>query len=594
MADLLELNQRWNHSLAGTDLNQPYGCPYKFKYATCLPKKSNIFVVLALVFSLLACHRATAQQAELLGHWTLQNSLENSVQGSPNLVGTGLKFESVDGMKGMRLSGKDSAVQLPANAGNSLGNDPFSIAVWVHTDGDSSGLVGDLVSQYDPSRRIGFQLGIHDHLGVTTGQPNRRQLHFGMDQAQMEEQFTDHGQLGSSVFVFSLCVYRGSLYASTCCVGSNEAGHVFRWLEGDRWQDLGSPDKSNAISSMVVFEDRLFVASSKYRLAGSSLQESDNPHAGGKVFRLNEKDGWDYCGTVSPETEAISSLIEFRGELYASSLYKPAGFFRYEGGDRWISCATADGKRTEALTVFQDSIFATCYDEGSVFRFDGDRWTLAGKIPNATQTYGFGVYRGELYVSEWPQAHVYRYERDHHWHDVGKLGEELEAMPLLVYNGKLFGGTLPNAQIFRYDDQQQWTRIGQVDQTPDVKYRRAWSMAVYDGRLFVGTLPSGRVLSIECGKNATWDHPMPKGWHQIVAVRGKDRLRLYVDGEQVATSSAFEADRYAMADTLPIEIGSGATRRLTGLLSDLRIYQGELSVPQISALNVKTDADSSK
>ncbi len=108
------------------------------------------------------------------------------------------------------------------------------------------------------------------------------------------------------------------------------------------------------------------------------------------------------------------------------------------------------------------------------------------KIPNATQTYGFAIHRGELFVSEWPQAHVYRYQGGTSWDDAGKLGDELEAMPLVVYNGKLYGGTLPSAEIYRYDDLKAWTRIAQVDATPNVKYRRAWSMAVFQGRLFVG------------------------------------------------------------------------------------------------------------
>ncbi len=105
-------------------------------------------------------------------------------------------------------------------------------------------------------------------------------------------------------------------------------------------------------------------------------------------------------------------------------------------------------------------------------------------------------------------------------------------MPLLVYNGKMYGGTLPLAEVYRYDN-NSWNRIGQVDKTPDVKYRRAWSMAVYQGRLFVGTLPSGRVLSIEAGKNVTYDHEFPSGWHHIAAVRGDRSLKLFVDGSKL-------------------------------------------------------------
>ncbi len=78
---------------------------------------------------------------------------------------------------------------------------------------------------------------------------------------------------------------------------------------------------------MTVFDGQLYVASAKYRLAGSSLSESENTNSGGKVFKLGPGDVWEPCGMVSSETEAIASLIAYRGKLYASSLYRPAGFF---------------------------------------------------------------------------------------------------------------------------------------------------------------------------------------------------------------------------------------------------------------------------
>ena len=221
----------------------------------------------------------------------------------------------------------------------------------------------------------------------------------------MEEKFTDHGggRLGNAVFVFSMCVHAGRPAPRLAMRGQTEAGRVFRYEGGDRWTDLGSPDRANAVTAMAVHEGQLYVASSKYRLAGSSLQESENPNFGGKVFRLGDDDRWIACGTLSPETEGVSALIVFRDKLYAGSLYRPAGFFRYEGDQKWTACETPDGKRVEALTVYNGAIYATSYDEGSVFRFDGGKWQHVGKIPGASQTYGFGVYRGELYVSEWPK-----------------------------------------------------------------------------------------------------------------------------------------------------------------------------------------------
>jgi hypothetical protein len=514
-----------------------------------------LFPCVALLGTLVAF---IPKQIELIGQWALG-----------------------EGQDGTLFDGKSTRVKISDTSKLKLGKKPFSISLWAHLDDDLGDSPGDLVRCYDPKQRRGFHLGIYNHGGVTNSQPNLRQVHFGIDQARIESEFTDHGQLADAVYVFSLCVHEGQLYASTCHAGAEQTGRVFRWEGGNRWKDLGSPDRANAISALAVYNGSLYAASSKYRLAGSSLSESQNTNFGGNIYRLGAGDVWEFCGNVSPETEAISALVVFRGKLYASSLYRPAGFFQYQGGQTWTPCKTPDGKRTEALSVWNDAIYATCYDEGSVFRYDGQDWASVGAIPEATQTYGFGIHQGELYVSEWPKAHVFRYRGGNTWEDTGKLGQELEAMPLMVYNGKMYGGTLPLAEIYRYDADNDWTRIASVDRTPDVKYRRAWSMAIFQGRLFVGTLPSGRVLSIEAGKNVTYDRPLQSGWHHIAAVRSDSVLKLYVDGNLVGKSSEFDSEDYDLSIEGDLDIGFGAQDYFRGRISDVRLYRGELTLEQI-------------
>jgi len=528
------------------------------------------------------------RQVELIGHWAFKGDAEDSSVMRLKSTARALKFNAGaatgQNSKGASFDGHSSFVEVADGNRLALGTRPFSIAMWAYLDEDIGDTVGDLVSGYDPQERRGFHLGIYNHGGVTNSQPNLRQVHFGIDQGRVEKDFKDHGQLGDAVYVFSLCVHDGRLYASTCHAGAEQTGRIFRWDTAAGWKDLGSPSQANAMSALAVYNGQLYAASAKYRLAGSSLAESENPNFGGSVYRLGEGDIWEDCGRVSAETEAIASLVVFRGKLYASSLYRPAGFFRYEGGKQWTACETPDGKRTEALTVFNDALYATCYDEGAVFRYDGQRWKTVGIIPGATQTYGFGIYRGELYVSEWPNAHVFRYRKDFDWIDTGKLGEELEAMPLLIYNGKMYGGTLPLAEIYRYDGDENWKWLGSVDSTPNVKYRRAWSMATYQGRLFVGTLPSGRVLSLEAGKNVTYDRPLEPGWHHIAAIRGENVLRLYVDGKLVAESLEFENSDYDLTVNQPLQIGFGAQDFFRGSLAEVQIYRGELLPDQIKSM----------
>ena len=155
-------------------------------------------------------------------------------------------------------------------------------------------------------------------------------------------------------------------------------------------------------------------------------------------------------------------------------------------------------------------------------------------------------------------------------------------MGMAVYNGKLYAGTLPLAEVYRYEDGATWTRTGQLDTTPDVRYRRAWSMAVYQGKLFCGTLPSGHVYSIEAGKSVTHDSTLAPGWRHLAAVKQSNRLKLYVDGACVAESPAFDPSDYNVNTQSPLKIGLGPHDYFNGRMRDLRIYDRALSSPEIN------------
>jgi hypothetical protein len=540
----------------------------------------------ALLFLTLVTTLAAADGAEpeSLSHWKLAGDGRDSSGSGLDLTPHGVDLTAAGPAErpatAAAFDGRDDYLKLTDTSKLKLGTGDFSLSLWVHTEAETDDVFGDLVSQYDPVTRTGFHLSIQNLAGVTTSQPNCRQLHFGIDQGRLEDSWTDHGRLGNAVFVFALAVHDGHLYAATCEAGKDQRGHVFRWEGADCWTDLGSPDACNAVSSLASFHGSLYAATSKYRLAGSSLAESENTNLGGKIFRLDGQQ-WTHVGTL-PDVEAIGSLAEFRGKLHASSLYRPGGLFRMEGEQKWASCGTPDGKRVEALAVYNGCLWATGYDEAGIYRYDGTRWEHMGKAGEGTQTYGLAVHGGELYVSQWPQARVFRYGGGTKWLDVGRLGEELESMPLVVYNGKLYGGSLPLAEVYRFDGDGRWTRIGRLDHTPDVRYCRAWSMAIYRGRLFCGTLPSGHVHSIEAGKNVTLDRELAAGWRHIAAVRRGKWLELFVDGKLAATSSTFDPRQYNLTSSQPLWIGFGANDYFRGRLADVRLYRGALSAEAIA------------
>jgi hypothetical protein len=540
------------------------------------------FLLLAV---LLSCATASLADDGLVAHWPLKGDLKDRGPHALHLRPNGGELSSSE-TDGTRFDGRDDWLEAPVHDALKFGKKDFTFSMWVNLEKNLDDVPGDLLSQFDPALRRGFQLSLKSH-AVTASQANTRTLHFGIDNNRIEPTWTDHGQVGQSVFVKALAVFDGQLFAGTCEAGKDRSGRVYRFDGGTRWIDCGSPAPCNAVSAFAVFEGKLYAGVSKYRLAGSALSESENPNLGGRIFRYDGDSRWIDCGQL-PDTEGIGGMAVFQGKLFAGSLYKPAGFFRYEGAQRWTAMSLPNGKRVEAMSVHNGELFASSYDEAHIYRFNGETWTDCGQVGEAanTQTYSFATHNGRMYVGTWRTGKVFRYDGDNKWADCGRLGEELEVMGMLVHNGGLFAGSLPLAEVFRYrtDAAPQWDSVGRVDLTPNVTYRRAWTMAEFQGRLFVGTLPSGRVLSIAAGANVTDDRSLPAGWQHITAQKTDRELKLFVNGRLAAKSSAFDPSQYDLSSTAPLRIGFGPTDYFNGKIRDVRLHQRALSQDEILTL----------
>lgn len=516
----------------------------------------------------------------LVGHWPLEvDGRDTSGLGNMG-VAHGVSFEAGGGAL---FDGVDDFIEVEDSDSLRFGKGDFSVAVWVQTERELTDGLGDIASQYNAAKRRGFNFGMMNFAGVTSSQSNDRHVHFGIDSGAAEPVWTDCGRPGNAVLVYSMAVYAGNLYAGTCEPGAGEAGGVYRYAGGMRWESCGKPDTCNAVSSLAVHDGKLYAGVSKYRVGGSALSESPNTNLGGKVYRYDGGERWTFCGEL-PGVEAINGMAVFDGKLYASSMYSP-GLYRYEGGTSWADCGNPGGKRVESLGVFNGHLYATGYDEGAIYRYDGGTdWTHLGRLGENMQTYSFMPHEGRLYVGTWRSGRVYRYAGESTWEDCGHLGEELEVMGMAAYNGKLYAGTLPLAQVYRYDGGQAWTLTGRLDHTPEVTYRRAWTMAVHQGRLYCGTLPSGHVWAMEAGRNVTVDHALKHGWTHLTAVRDGGRLKLYVDGRLAAESAAFPAGVDDVSTEGPLRIGIGGHDYFNGRMRDVRIYNRALSGGQARAL----------
>ncbi len=529
-------------------------------------------------------------ERDLVAHWPLAGGPREMRSGRLAHVRGKVDFET-DPASAL-FDTADSALEVPADQAPNLGNADFTLSTWLKCDDTSGALSGDLLCQYDLSKRRGFHLTLKSSAGITTNQANWRHLQFGIDDNRTSD-WRDCGRPGNAILAFALAVHEGALYAGTCEPGKNESGRVYRYAGGQQWIDCGAPDGSNSVTALAVYRHRLYAGTGKYRLAGSALPESENATLGGRVFCYEGGQHWTPCGEL-PETEAVGGLVVFRDRLYASSLYKPAGFFRYEGESTWTALSVPEAmdrgtsaqgpQRVEALTVHEGFVYASSYDSGHVYRFDGDTWTDCGRLADNTQTYSFVRYEGRLLVGTWPSGRVYRFEEVGRWTDLGRLGEELEVMGMIVHNGRLLAGTLPLAEVYSYEGESTWKRLARLDNTPDVKYRRAWTMAEHDGEVYCSTLPSGKVFAFAAGRQAGWGRALSSAWHHIAAVRSADRLTLFVDGEQVAQTPRFDASGYQLENRVPLRIGSGTNGTLHGRLADVRIYRRALAAEEIQAL----------
>ena len=516
----------------------------------------------------------------LIAHWPLATDA-NDALGIHDGDARGVQYHGGAAV----FDGRAAHIEVPSHPNLQPGTSDFSIAVRIHTAEILDHVLGDIVSTFDSSARRGINLCLMNFAGVTSAQSNYRNVFFGIDNGKLDSEWTDSGRPGNNLMVWALCVFDGDLYAGTFETGTGEAGHVYRYRGGVAWEDCGAPAPSNAVTSLAVFDGKLYAAASHYRSRGSSIAESDNEIPGGTIFRYDGGKEWTNCGTVD-NPEAIFGLVNYRGNLYASSMYAPPGVFRYDGGTSWTYCGHSGG-RIAAMTVHRGSLYGTGYDAEfpGVYRYaGGEAWENCGAPPGVTQSYSFAQHFGELYLGTWPGGRVFRYDGDMGWEDTGRLGEEEEVMGTAVYNGKLYGGTLPLAEVYRYDGDGQWTNTGRLDHTPDVRYRRAWSMAVYQGRLFCGTLPSGHVFSIKAGVCVTHDRALAPGWRHIAAIREGGLLTLFVDGDEVARSDLFNGDEFDLSSDKPLHIGFGAHDYFNGSMKDLRWYNRALTPEDVAQL----------
>jgi len=105
----------------------------------------------------------------LVGYWKLTADARDSSGAERHAVNHGVRFGD-DG--GAVFNGVDAWLDVPHSNSISFGRDPFSIAVWIHTDERLDDVLGDVLTCYDAADRRGFTVSLMNYAGITNAQSN--------------------------------------------------------------------------------------------------------------------------------------------------------------------------------------------------------------------------------------------------------------------------------------------------------------------------------------------------------------------------------------------------------------------------------------
>ncbi len=576
------------------------------------------------MFFLLATTQAEAERG-LIGHWRLQNDCRDSSGRGNHGTSHGAV---IAGDGAAAFDGKGKYIEVSDSPSLHLGTGEFSVAVWVRCDSGGACVVGDIVSKYDAALRRGINLGIHSSASGYNSVCDTRNLFFGIDNAA-EGPWVDCGRpWPTNPLVSALAVYRGQLYAGISDASDpKDACHVFRCSGGQNWIDcgrVGGDLKTLSVHCLIVHKGALYAGTSTWDWE-KTWQEGVCGAAG--VYRYEGGARWHDCGQIGSR-HSVLAMASYAGNLYAAD--DRGSIHRYERDGRWVPCGqfhVGDSMRQNmlrAMAVYQGKLYGSFHGGAAVCRYDGGtKWTIVGADLfskfGANQAHKLQVFGGELLLGTWPEGSVLRYEGGDAWADLGWMGvpEKCAAKTpfhineineLVAYNGKLYAGVIPLGEVWRYDGKKDWTRVKRLVVNPAYSpnvlpsWCRVPCMAVFQGRLYAGTgscqaraanaplsAGVGKVFAWEAGRSVSYDDDLGCRWRHIVAIREKERLALYVDGQRIGRSAAFDPAAYDLSNHQPLRIGFGAENYFHGSMRDLRLYGRALTERQIGGLFHETN-----
>ncbi|TMV43267.1 LamG domain-containing protein [Paenibacillus mesophilus] len=522
----------------------------------------------------------TKTNSERIGYWPLREDCHDASKHQQHGQAVAVQFKD-----GAVFDGEQSAIVLP-DSELTNGAHPFTLSMEFEINDEKGSIPGGICSRYTEEQMAGWHLSVLTQAGVTSTQPNWRNLQFGWSLRESADQWQDRGTPGNSRLICTLCVYDGWLYAGVFDDARDNKGRVYKLGENDEWIDCGNPDDSNSVWSLIEYKGKLYASTMRYKACGSSLPESPNMEPGGRIYRYEGDQTWSLFAEV-PGSDSVSSMVVYQGKLIAMSFYTPGVYAYDENGVCEDLCPPGpEGKtRTMTLAPYRERLYIGCNElQGVYSRTFDENWVYEGKAEKCDQVYCFAVYHNHLLMGVWPEARMLRYEGDKQWSNYGLMGSELEVMGISMFNGKLYGGTLPGGHVYRYAGDGAWTLSGVLEpENPDIRYRRVWSMAVYGGELYAGTLPGGKVWSLRNDPLVTLDRSVTDGWHRTVITYDLERISLYLDGVLVSSAPIDPAKLNDLGST-PLVLGKGPQSHFSGKIREVELFDAAISEQEVADL----------
>jgi len=547
---------------------------------------------------------------DLAGHWPLRgDARDHSGNGNHGIVhGSG----AMDGT----FNGRDAFIEVPTAASLQLGQGNFTLSAWVWTAADTEDVLGDILTQFDPVRRRGFNFGLKASAGGYSSHGDDRHVFFGLDDGRVGA-WEDCGRpsLTSNYVSNSLTVFNGDLYAAnTDAAREEDWSHVFRYRGGQSWEDCGRVGqlKARGIGPMIVHRGGLYAASWNYDWTRVGIARPRQPAYEAdfcRVYRYAGGTRWEDVGQPG-QCRRLFGLASYRGRLYVTA--EDGRCYVHDGERAWTDCGRFPNYG-HPMGVHNGKLYVGVLNPAGVWEYDGATWTPLGNPQGreevCDQIHAIQSFRGRLHVTTWAKGHVVRLDPGQRWTDCGRLGDALEINGLVVYNGKLYGGSIPRSEVFRYDDGTTWTSVGRFLEPARYEFKnpnewaRVTSLTVFDGKLFasMGSCTSshldapadfrGRVFVMQAGQCVTHDRDLGPGWKHLAAVRVGERIEVFVNGVKTAESSAGSDAAFDLSSDQPLRIGFGATDHFHGKIRDVRVHRRALAPDVLQRMAAQAPTD---